>query len=94
MRELLPGIEEHNYSKTPLTAEQVRAIVTAAGGVAPVLNSTHTIAKERGWKANPPATEEFVALAVTEPNLLRRPIVLKDGKIVVGKNEAGWLALR
>lgn len=93
MRELLPGIEEHNYSKTPLTAEQVHAIVAAAGGVAPILNTTHAIAKERGWKERPPSAEEFVPLAVTEPNLLRRPIVLVNGKVVVGKNEAGWKSL-
>ncbi len=94
MRELLPGIEEHNYAKTPLTADQLRAIVTAAGGVAPILNTTHAIAKERGWKERPPSAEEFVAVAVTEPNLLRRPIVLANGRVVVGKNESGWKSLQ
>lgn len=93
MRELFPGIEERNYAKGPLSAAELRAIVAAAGGVAPVLNATHAIAKERGWKAAPPAVEDFVAAAVAEPNLLRRPILLADGRVVVGKDEAGWVAL-
>jgi arsenate reductase-like glutaredoxin family protein len=93
VRELLPGIEERNYSKVPLTADEVREIVTAAGGVARVLNATHAIAKERGWKASPPPVEEYVAAVVAEPNLLRRPIVVKDGRVVVGRDEAGWKSL-
>lgn len=93
MRELLPGIEERNYAKEPLTAAEIEAIVTAAGGVAPVLNTRHEVAKARGWATKPPSAKEFVAAAVGEPNLLRRPIVVKDGRVVVGKDEAGWKSL-
>lgn len=93
MHELLPGVEERNYSKTPLTAEEIREIVTAAGGVRPILNTSHATAKTHGWKDAPPLIEVFVAAAVLEPNLLRRPIVVANGRVVVGKSEAGWRAL-
>jgi arsenate reductase-like glutaredoxin family protein len=93
VRELLPGIDERNYAKVPLTADEVREIVAAAGSVAKVLNTTHATAKERGWKASPPPVDEFVAAVLQEPNLLRRPIVVKDGRVVVGKDEAGWKSL-
>lgn len=65
----------------------------AAGGVAAVLNARHATARERGWADNPPGRDEFVAAALAEPNLLRRPIVLKDGRAVVGKDPAGWKEL-
>jgi arsenate reductase-like glutaredoxin family protein len=87
---LNPDITMRDYAKSPLKAEEIRAIVAAAGGVAPVLNTTHATAKERGWKTSPPGTDEFVAAALAEPNLLRRPIVLVDGKIVIGKDAEGW----
>ena len=93
MRELAPGIPERNYSKDPLTADEIAGIVSAAGSVAAVLNTRHEIAKERGWAAKPPPTPEFVAAAVKEPNLLRRPILVQDGKAVVGRDEAGWKAM-
>lgn len=93
MRELDPGVEERNYAKAPLTAEEVGAIVDAAGGVAAVLNARHEIAKAKGWKDAPPPKAEFVAAAVMEPNLLRRPILVRDGKAVVGRDEAAWTAL-
>lgn len=93
MRELFPGIEERNYAKAPLTPEEVGEIVDAAGGVAAVINVRHEIAKARGWKDAPPSRAEFVAAAVAEPNLLRRPILVKDGNAVVGRDEAAWAAL-
>ncbi len=94
MRELFPEIEERNYSKVPLTEAEVRGIVEAAGGVARVLNATHATAKANGWKASPPGVEVFVLAAVSEPNLLRRPIVVADGRAAVGKSEAAWQGLK
>ena len=94
MRTLLPGLNERNYASKPLTADEVRAIVRAAGGVAAVLNARHERAESGGWKETPPSIETFVAAAVADANLLRRPIVLTDdGRVVVGKDEAGWRGL-
>lgn len=93
VRSLFPGISERNYSKDPLTADEIRGIVTAAGGVRAVLNTRHAIAKERGWAEKPPPADAFVTAALAEPNLLRRPIVLKDGKAVIGRDPAGWKGL-
>lgn len=59
----------------------------------PVLNARHETAKAGGWVEAPPSEKEFVAAVLAEPNLLRRPIVMKDGRIVVGKDAAGWKGL-
>lgn len=93
MRELDPNVEERNYAKVPMTRQEVRDLIEAAGGVAAVLNPRHEVAKARGWKATPPPVEEFVEAVVADANLLRRPILVKDGQAVVGRDEAGWKAL-
>lgn len=71
----------------------MRRLVDLAGGVAAVLNTRHAIAKERGWKDAPPDADTFVAAVVKEPNLLRRPILVRGSEIVVGKDDAAIRAL-
>ncbi len=90
LKTLFPALTETNYSKASLSEDEIRRIVAAAGGVAAVLNTRHEIAKDNGWKETSPSVDAFAAAAAAEPNLLRRPIVMKDGKVVVGKDEAGW----
>ncbi len=79
---------ERDYAKRPLTQAEIEAIVTRAGGVAAVLNTRHAEAKANGWATKPPTKAAFVAAVLREPNLLRRPILLADDAVVVGKDEA------
>lgn len=65
----------------------------ACGGVAPVLNTRHAVAKANGWKERPPAKGAFVAAALEEPNLLRRPVTVRGARGVVGRDAAAIEAL-
>lgn len=85
VRETGAEIVERNYAKQPLTEDEVRAIVRAAG-VEAVLNTRHAVAKAKGWKERPPTEDELVRAAVAEQNLLRRPVLLRDGRALVGKD--------
>lgn len=58
-----------------------------------MVNTRHAVAKERGWKDTPPAVATFVAAVLEEPNLLRRPILIRGKKLVVGKDDAAIRAL-
>jgi arsenate reductase-like glutaredoxin family protein len=62
--------------------------VALGGGPAAVLNTRHAEAKARGWKEAPPDVATFVAAVLVEPNLLRRPILVRGKRIVVGKDDA------
>jgi len=53
------------------------------------LNTRHEVARARGWKEHPPSKAELAAAAALDNNLLRRPIVVRDGRAVVGRDEAG-----
>ncbi|MBC8071520.1 MAG: hypothetical protein IAG13_24545 [Deltaproteobacteria bacterium] len=89
-------VEEINYARKALDAGTIAAIVQAAGGVAKVLNTRHEVAKTQGWSEEPPDEAAFVAAAATEPNLLRRPILVRGKTVLVGydkTNEARWAAL-
>jgi arsenate reductase-like glutaredoxin family protein len=92
LRERHPDLPERNYGKDALTPAEVLAIVAAAGGVANVMNARHEIAKDRGWKASPPDAETFARAAADECNLLRRPILVKDGRTIVGNEVEAMLA--
>ena len=87
MRQLAPQVEEHNYAKTPLSADSIREIVAQVGSVDRVVNLRHEIAKDRGWKDKAPSQDEFVAAAERDNNLLRRPILVHQGRAVIGFDE-------
>jgi len=76
-----------DYAKKPLERAEVEQIVTLAGGSAKVLNTRHAEAKEKGWINTAPDLSTFVEAVLHEPNLLRRPILLKGKKLVIGKDE-------
>lgn len=51
------------------------------------LNSRNELYRERGMKDNPPPREEALRLMSENPNLIKRPIVVKGGQIVLGFDE-------
>ncbi|MHC4940808.1 MAG: arsenate reductase family protein [Planctomycetota bacterium] len=81
-------VVERNYAKEPLAAAELRSILKAAGGVAAVLNTRHATAKANGWKDAPPSRTVYIEAVLAEPNLIRRPILVRDGRAVVGRDEA------
>lgn len=90
MRSAGVELEEVNYAKAALTEQQVREIVRTAGSVAAVLNLRHALAKERGWAKQPPSVDELVAAVRSEPNVLRRPILLIGGRAIIGFDRAEY----
>jgi arsenate reductase-like glutaredoxin family protein len=84
--QLDPDVEDRNYAKEPLTRAEMTRIVDTVG-VAQVLNTRHKVAKEHGWKEKAPAKATFVKAALEEPNLLRRPVLIRGRKAVVGFDE-------
>lgn len=86
MLELAPDIVERNYAKEGLTKAEIQRIVGVLP-VADVLNTRHRVAKEHGWKDKAPSKTAFVKAALEDNNLLRRPVVLRGKRGVVGYDE-------
>ena len=52
------------------------------------LNTRNEMYRERNMKENPPPREEAIRLMSENPNLIRRPILVKGNRIVLGYDEA------
>ena len=53
----------------------------------PFLNSRNELYRERKMKENPPSRAEALELMAANPNLIKRPILVKGGEIVLGFDE-------
>jgi arsenate reductase-like glutaredoxin family protein len=51
------------------------------------LNSRNELYRERDMKTNPPARKDALRLMSANPNLIRRPILVKGLDIVLGFDE-------
>ena len=51
------------------------------------LNTRNELYRERGMKENPPGRDEALRLMSEHPNLIRRPILVKGNRIVLGYDE-------
>jgi arsenate reductase-like glutaredoxin family protein len=51
------------------------------------LNSRNELYRERNMKEHPPSRPEAIKIMVTEPNLIRRPIVIRGREILLGWDE-------
>jgi Spx/MgsR family transcriptional regulator len=50
------------------------------------LNPRNELYRERNMKDNPPSRSEAIRLMAKEPNLIRRPVILCGGRLVLGFN--------
>jgi arsenate reductase len=57
------------------------------------LNSRNELYRELGMKENPPPRDEALALMSKNPNLIKRPILVKGSTIVLGYDEDALNAL-
>jgi Spx/MgsR family transcriptional regulator len=48
------------------------------------LNTRNELYRQRNMKENPPSRSEAIKMIAAEPNLIRRPIIMAKGKIILG----------
>lgn len=54
----------------------------------PFLNTRNELYRERGMKENPPSRAEALRLMSENPNLIKRPILVRGDRVVLGFDEA------
>ena len=79
--------EEREYGKQPLTEAELREII-GEEPIAKYLNSRTPLYRERNMKQKPPSVDEAIRLMLKDPNLLKRPVIIKGRKKLTGFNEA------
>jgi arsenate reductase-like glutaredoxin family protein len=81
-------LDEHDLGKDRLTAEQLDALIGRRNYI-DFLNPRNELYRQRKMKEHPPVRDEALKLMAQEPNLIRRPIVIRGGQMVLGYDEEG-----
>ena len=81
-------LDEHDLGKDRLTAEQLDALIGRRNYI-DFLNPRNELYRQRKMKDHPPVRDEALKLMAQEPNLIRRPIVIRGEEMVLGYDEEG-----
>ena len=81
--------EEREINKSPMSASELDALIGKRNYVE-FLNSRNELYREKKMKEKPPTREQALKLMAGEPNLMRRPILVKGNEILLGFDEEEW----
>lgn len=79
-------LELRDLAKEPLSVAELDALI-GDRDYKLFLNPRNELYRERKMKEKPPSRAEALKLMAAEPNLIRRPVVIKGGQIVLGYDE-------
>jgi len=85
-------LELRDIGKDRLTASELDALV-GAEDYRKFLNPRNELYRERKMAENPPTRPEALRLMAAEPNLIRRPVVIAGGRMVLGYDEPALRAV-
>ena len=80
------SFEEREYGKHPFTEKELREII-GSDPIEPFLNTRTPLYRERNMKLKPPSKDEAIKLMLKDPNLLKRPVIIKGKKKITGFND-------
>jgi Spx/MgsR family transcriptional regulator len=78
--------DEREYGKNPFTEKELREII-GDDPIEPFLNTRTPLYRERKMKQKPPSKDEAIKLMLKDPNLLKRPVIIKGKKKLTGFDE-------
>ena len=89
MLELGAEIESRDLDKTPLSVEEIEALI-GERDYKLFLNTRNELYREKKMAEKPPSRREAIALMSKNPNLIKRPILLRGGQLLLGFDEAAY----
>jgi arsenate reductase len=85
-------LESHDLDKERLTEAELDELIGDRDHKE-FLNSRNELYRTRKMKEHPPSRTEAIKLMAKEPNLIRRPVVLRGSKMVLGFDEEAYRKL-
>ena len=79
-------LELRNLDKEKLSEQEIDKLI-GKRDYKSFLNPRNELYRRRKMKVKPPSREETLKLMAKEPNLIRRPVVMRGKEIVLGYNE-------
>ena len=79
-------LEERDFTTQPLAPAELDALIGNRDH-REFLNPRNELYRERGMKEQPPSRADAIKLMAQHPNLIRRPIIIRGSKMVLGWDE-------
>ncbi len=79
-------LDSRDLGKERLSAEEIDTLI-AAGDYKPFLNTRNELYRSKKMAKNPPSRAEAIRWMAKEPNLIRRPVVIRGKHIVLRYDE-------
>ena len=81
-------LESRDLGRDRLTVEELDALI-GERDYRRFLNTRNELYRSRKMAQSPPSREEALQLMAGEPNLIRRPVVVRGAEVVLGYDEEG-----
>ena len=92
MLELGAEIESRDMDKQPLSGKELKELI-GARDYKLFLNSRNELYRERNMAETPPTRVEAIRLMSRNPNLIKRPVVVRGDQIVLGLDVPAYMKL-
>jgi arsenate reductase-like glutaredoxin family protein len=79
-------LESRDLGKQPLSEGELDELIGGRDYI-PFLNTRNELYRTRKMAQKPPSRAEALQLMAGEPNLIRRPVSIRGGKMVLGFDE-------
>jgi arsenate reductase-like glutaredoxin family protein len=90
--ELGAELESRDLDKERLTESELEELI-GSRDYKEFLNSRNELYRSRNMKEDPPSRAEAIKLMAKEPNLIRRPIVIRGAQMILGFDEEAYRKL-
>jgi arsenate reductase (glutaredoxin) len=84
--------ESRDLDKQRLSAEELDQLI-GDRDYKEFLNARNELYRKREMKKHPPSRAQALSLLASEPNLIRRPLLIRGSKILFGFDEAAYRKL-
>ena len=81
-------LDFRNLDKERLTADELERLIGDRDH-REFLNTRNELYRQKRMKENPPSRAEAIRMMAKEPNLIRRPVIVAGGRVVLGFDEEG-----
>jgi arsenate reductase-like glutaredoxin family protein len=82
------GMEFRDLGKERLSAEELEKLIGDRDHIQ-FLNTRNELYRKKKMKDHPPSREAAIRMMAEEPNLIRRPVILAGGRVVLGFDREG-----
>lgn len=79
-------LEFRDLDKERLTADELDRLIGDRDH-REFLNTRNDLYRRKKMKENPPSRAEAIRMMAKEPNLIRRPVIIAGGRVVLGFDE-------